>query len=143
MQDVQITPTGRCADIGITSGCCIPHRDSEGEGAEHCRVPRLDYTYCYCDARCHEIGDCCSDIDQIQCYDRELYIFTVLQLGAITSCATGIAFIVTCTNCPLSKYVYTGQPTCQLRLSTVRSYMYTIFIKVIQNLTLLYPLQPP
>ena len=75
MQDVQITPTGRCADAGITSGCCVPEHDSAHGETEVCRVYTSVDTSCYCDVRCHEtqFDDCCSDINEIQCYDRELY----------------------------------------------------------------------
>ena len=43
----------QCLDIyESNSGCCV----------QGCNVGR-----CYCDSDCHEIGDCCSDIEALGC----------------------------------------------------------------------------
>ena len=47
-----------CAALGF-DGCCV---------VDPCFVD-VAGTFCYCDQACHEVGDCCDDIQEIQCFD--------------------------------------------------------------------------
>ena len=56
-------PTGSCVNAGFTS-CCDPANETAecGQGE------------CFCDQMCHTLGDCCFDIEAINCFPRKLYI---------------------------------------------------------------------
>ena len=95
MQVVQFTPTGSCSSIGYTSGsgCCLPERENADGETLDCRVEMPNTNplpFCYCDVMCHQYDDCCSDINQIQCYDREFYayMYILYTIGIAFGCFT-------------------------------------------------------
>ena len=56
---VLLIANGSCAALGL-DGCCMEGNClGVGEG-------------CYCDQACHEFGDCCDDIEEIQCFEGML-----------------------------------------------------------------------
>ena len=57
---LSIVANGPCAALGL-DGCCM-EGNCLGVGGEGC----------YCDQFCHEAGDCCDDIEEIQCFDGML-----------------------------------------------------------------------
>ena len=55
---LSIVAKGPCAALGF-DGCCM-------EGT--CFVLAAG-GFCFCDQICHRLGDCCDDIEEIQCFD--------------------------------------------------------------------------
>ena len=55
-----IVADGSCAALGL-DGCCM-EGNCLGVGGEDC----------YCDQVCHDLGDCCDDIEEIQCFEGTL-----------------------------------------------------------------------
>ena len=56
---VLLIANGPCAALGL-DGCCMEF-SCLGVGGG-----------CYCDQVCHELGDCCDDIEEIQCFEGML-----------------------------------------------------------------------
>ena len=52
---LSIVANGSCAALGI-DGCCM-EGNCRGVGG-----------FCYCDQICHDLRDCCDDIEEIQCF---------------------------------------------------------------------------
>ena len=57
---VLLIANGSCAALGL-DGCCMED-NCLGVGGEDC----------YCDQVCHDLGDCCDDIEEIQCFEGTL-----------------------------------------------------------------------
>ena len=53
---------GSCAGLGF-DGCCEPTIDQNCHGTDG---------ICYCDKVCYNFGDCCNDVEEIQCFNGKL-----------------------------------------------------------------------
>ena len=76
------TSGGTCASAGHTNGCCVLQDGDQAENS--CSVDIPAGGECHCDLSCHIYGDCCSDIESIQCFAREwLYIESIVLITII------------------------------------------------------------
>ena len=55
-----LLPSGSCAGLGFTDGCCSPTATQNCHGTD---------SICYCDEVCYNFGDCCEDIEEINCFN--------------------------------------------------------------------------
>ena len=53
---------GRCSGLGFNDGCCVPGQNQNCHGSDG---------ICYCDEVCYNYGDCCEDIEEINCFKGE------------------------------------------------------------------------
>ena len=85
-----------CAALGF-DGCCV---------VGPCFVFVAD-TVCYCDQACHRIGDCCDDIEEIQCFEG---MFTT---SFICDCNTGFQLngdLITCSGMSVHTNIHVCMP---------------------------------
>ena len=54
--------SGRCSGLGFNDGCCVPGQNQNCHGSDG---------ICYCDEICYNYGDCCEDIEEINCFKGE------------------------------------------------------------------------
>ena len=60
-----------CVEAGFTS-CCVEEEGELGEEIDDflsCEIGRAGNSPCYCDQACFSSEDCCSDIEDVPCFD--------------------------------------------------------------------------
>ena len=65
---------GSCVAQGFINGCCTTS----------CAVSNGSST-CYCDQACHNLGDCCSDIEEAGCFSSSITSSNSIASSTMTS----------------------------------------------------------